>query len=154
MRPAGRLKPWQSYVFAILATGITLGLRLTLAGQLRGRPTLIVFTVPIMLAAYLGGLRAGLLATVLSYLGASYYLLPPIHSFRVAYAVDRWDLFFMVLAGAASACLTRPPSRALPSRHRHPRPASESCSGQGGGSADARFSIAQISRVSPLTRRA
>jgi PAS domain S-box-containing protein len=103
---SGRLKPWQSYVFAILATGITLGLRLTLAGQLRGRPTLIVFTVPIILAAYLGGLRAGLLATVLSYLGASYYLLPPIHSFRVAYSVDRWDLFFMVLSGAAMSVLS------------------------------------------------
>jgi PAS domain S-box-containing protein len=102
---SGMLKPWQAYALATMAMAATLGLRLALADQLRDRPTLIVFTVPIMLCAYLGGLRAGLLATVLSYFGASYYLLPPIHSFRVAYAVDRWDLFFLVLAGAAISAL-------------------------------------------------
>ena len=76
---------------ALLAQRVAI-LRMALADQLRGRPTLIVFTVPVILAAYLGGLRAGLLATVLSYLGASYFLLPPIHSFRVAHSVDRLSL--------------------------------------------------------------
>src|SRR6202050_262431 len=95
----GALKPWQAYGVAILSTAATLGLRLALDGELRERPTLIVFSLPIMLSAYLGGLRAGLLATLLSYLGASYYLLPPIHSFRVASPVDRWNIFFCMLAG-------------------------------------------------------
>src|SRR5580700_7793909 len=94
----GRLKPWQAYVFATVVTGATLGLRLALASQLGERPTLIVFTVPIMLSAYLGGLRAGLLATVLSFCGASYYLLPAVHGFHVSSAGDRWDLVFLVLA--------------------------------------------------------
>jgi len=102
---SGSIKPWQAYVLATTATAATLGLRVALTDQLRDRPTLIVFTIPIMLCAYVGGLRAGLLATVLSYLGIAYFLLPPIHSFRVAYAVDRWDLFFVMLAGVAISVL-------------------------------------------------
>jgi PAS domain S-box-containing protein len=93
----------------------TLGLRLALNGQLDGRPTLIIFTVPIMLSAYVGGLRVGLLATALSYFCASYYLLPPLHSFRVASAVDRWDLFFVMLAGVVISVLNEVLHRA---RHR------------------------------------
>ena len=67
------LKPWPVYVLATLVTFATLGLRIALDGPLGGRPTLVIFTMPIMLSAYLGGLRAGLLATGLSYLLASYY---------------------------------------------------------------------------------
>jgi PAS domain S-box-containing protein len=99
-------------LFATLVTAVTLGLRLALAGQLGGRPTLIVFIVPIMLSAYVGGLRAGLLATALTYLSATYYLLPPIHSFRVASAVDRWDLFFCMLAGLVVSVLNETLHRA------------------------------------------
>src|ERR1700722_13036856 len=80
---SGRLNSWQVYLFAVVATVATLGLRLSLDRQLGGEPTLVFFTLPIMLSAYLGGLRGGLLATVLSYFLSSYYLLPPIHSFRV-----------------------------------------------------------------------
>jgi len=111
-RVAGRPRPWQAYVFAMVVTFVTLGLRIALEGQLSGRPTLIVFTVPIILSAYAGGLRAGLLATALSYFGASYYLLPPIHSFRVFSVADRWDLFFLVLAGVVISALNEALHRA------------------------------------------
>jgi len=100
-----RLKSWPAYLFAGAVTAATLGLRLALADQLKNRPTLIVFTLPIMLSAYVGGLRAGLLATGLAYFSASYYLLPPFHSFRVASVVDRWDLFFVILAGVVISVL-------------------------------------------------
>jgi PAS domain S-box-containing protein len=106
------LKPWQADVFAALVTAATLGLRLALDGQLKDRPTLIIFTVPIMLGAYLGGLRSGLLATVISYFGASYYLLPPFHSLRVASVVDRWDIFFVMLAGLVISALNESLHRA------------------------------------------
>src|ERR1700722_6863536 len=106
------LKLWQAAAFTISVTAATLGLRLALDGQLPGRPTLIVFTLPIMLSAYMGGLRAGLLATVLSYFSASYYLLPPLHSFRVASVVDRWDLFFVALAGLVISALNEALHRA------------------------------------------
>jgi PAS domain S-box-containing protein len=106
------LKPWQACLFAIVVTAATLGLRLALAGQLGGRPTLIVFTVPIMLSAYLGGWRAGLLATTLSYFGASYFLLPPFNSFAVASVTDRWDIFFLMLAGVVISALNEALHRA------------------------------------------
>jgi PAS domain S-box-containing protein len=93
------LRPWQAYGFAMVVTAATLGLRLAMDGTLGGRPTLVIFTLPIMLSAYVGGLRAGLLATLLSYLAASYYLLPPLHSFQVASGVERWQQFFVALAG-------------------------------------------------------
>jgi PAS domain S-box-containing protein len=90
--------PWQACVLALVLTAATLALRLAMDHPLDGRPTLIIFTVPIMLCAYLGGMRAGLLATGLSLLGACYYLLPPA-GFSVAHAADRWQLFFVALAG-------------------------------------------------------
>jgi PAS domain S-box-containing protein len=103
---SGMLKPWQAYALAATATAVTLGLRIALTDQLRDRPTLIVFTIPIMLCAYVGGLGAGLLATALCFTGICYYLLPPTHSFRIAHAVDRWDLFFVVLAGVGISVLS------------------------------------------------
>jgi PAS domain S-box-containing protein len=109
---SGCLKSWQAYALATAAAFGTLCLRLALARQLEGRPTLIVFTLPIMLSAYLGGLRAGFLATAICYLGASYYLLPPFNSFWIASAVDRWDVFLLALAGVVISALNEALHRA------------------------------------------
>jgi PAS domain S-box-containing protein len=104
-RPAAdQLKPWQAYVFAALVTSATLGLRLALDGPLGGRPTLIIFIIPIMLSGYAGGLRAGLLATALSFF-SSFCLLPPIHSFHVVNAPDYWPPFLIVLIGVFISAL-------------------------------------------------
>ncbi len=91
--------PGQALVLAVVLTAATFALRLALDDPLDGQPTLVVFTVPIMISAYLGGMRAGLLATALSVLGASYYLLPPRHSFAVAAEPARWQLFLVGTAG-------------------------------------------------------
>ena len=93
------LNPWQAYLLATVATAVTLVVRLALDGPLGGRPTLVIFAVPIMVSAYAGGLYPGLLATGLSYLAAGYYLLPPIHSFAVASNVERWQQLVVALAG-------------------------------------------------------
>ncbi len=106
------LKPWQAYAFTVVVTVATLGLRLALNGQLDGQPTLVIFTVPIMLSAYAGGLRAGLLATGLSYFLAGYYLLPPIYSFRVESTAERWQQCSVVLAGVVISVLNEALHRA------------------------------------------
>ncbi len=93
------LKQWQGFVFATVVTTVTLGVRLALDAPLDGQPMLVMFTVPIMLSAYAGGLYPGLLATGLSCLAASYYLLPPLQSFGVASGFERWQQFFIALAG-------------------------------------------------------
>ncbi len=99
-------------MFALVVTAIALSLRLAFDEPLGGRPTLVIFTMPIMLSAYVGGLRAGLLATAASYLASSYYLLPPLHSFAVASPVDRWQQFFVVLAGVFISVLNEALHRA------------------------------------------
>ncbi len=106
------VKPWQGYVFALGTTAATLAVRLALDAPLGGRPTLVIFTLPIILSAYMGGLRAGLLATGLSYFAASYYVLPPIYSFRVASGIERWQQFFVALAGVIISALNEALHRA------------------------------------------
>ena len=110
--------PWQAGLLAVALTAATLGLRLALGGPLEGQSALIVFTVPIMLSAYLGGLRAGLLATALSLLGASYYLLAPLQSFHVSASPQRWQQALLALVGVAisgsSSCCTGPAGTPTP----------------------------------------
>jgi PAS domain S-box-containing protein len=108
----GRLNHWQAGAFAIAVTASTFGLRFALDGPLGGQPTLVIFTLPVMLSAYMGGLRAGLLATALSFFGASYYLLPPINSFAIASGVHRWQQFFIALAGLSISGLSESLHRA------------------------------------------
>lgn len=111
----GRLKAWQAYGLAVLVTAATLAIRLAVDGSLGGQPMLVMFTVPIMLSAYAGGLGPGLLATGLSFVMASYYLLPPIHSFQVASAVERWQQVLVALSGVVISVLNEMLHRA---RHR------------------------------------
>ena len=108
----GRARWWPGYIVAIVATFATLWVRLAMDTMLGGRPTLVIFTIPIMLAAYFGGFGQGLLATLLSYLVASYYLLPPIHSFTMDSPVDRWQQAFFVLAGVVISGLNEALHRA------------------------------------------
>ena len=96
------LEQWPADIFAILVTAATLFVRLGLEDRLDGAPTLVIFTVPIMLSAYLGGTRSGLLATAFSLAGASYCLLPPLRSLRVESAAQQWDRCFIALSMAAA----------------------------------------------------
>ena len=106
------LKPWQAYVFAVVATYATLGVRLAFEDDLGGQGSLLIFMLPIILSAYVGGLRAGLLATGVSYLLSCYYLLPPLHSFAVASPADRGRQALFVLAGALVSVLNEALHRA------------------------------------------
>ena len=108
---------WQVYLFATLATGATLWFRLAMDGPLGGRPTLIMFSLPIMLSAYVGGLRGGLMATALSYFGASYFLLEPLNSFDIASPVERWQQVFLVLAGVVISVVNEAMHRARRRAH-------------------------------------
>lgn len=93
------LNAWQAYGLTSLATAAALGLRLILDAPLAGQPALLIFTVPIMFSAYIGGLRTGLLATLLSYLAAHYYILPPAYPFQINFGAHYWQLIFVILSG-------------------------------------------------------
>lgn len=103
--PAGALRGWQAYAVAVVATSIMLAVRMAFGEALGKQPTLIIFTMSIMVSAYVGGLGAGLLATALTCAVASYFLLPPIYSFAISSSVERWQLFFVVLAGCCISLL-------------------------------------------------
>ena len=94
-----------AFVFAACATFATLELRFALQDHLGSQPTLVMFILPIMASAYVGGLRAGLFATALSCGLAVYFLVPPFHSFRIALPAQRWNLFFEILAGVTISAL-------------------------------------------------
>jgi PAS domain S-box-containing protein len=89
---------WAAYLLAVALTLVTLWSRLRIGGRLDG-PVLILFTLPIIISAYLGGMGPGLLATFVSFLSASYYLLPPLNNFMVAGPTDRWQQLILLLTG-------------------------------------------------------
>lgn len=109
---AGPWGPWQGYLFAVVATAVVLGLRLSLEGSLRGQPALVIFTLSIMLSAYIGGLGAGLLATLLSFLAATWFLLQPLHSFRIESVAERWNQLFVVVTGVVISAVSEALHRA------------------------------------------
>ena len=94
---AGLAAPWQAYAVALAASAATFGVHRALDARLGEQATLLLFTAPIVLSAYVGGLRGGLLAT-----GLTCYLLPPLHhGFSAASAIGHWPLAAAALAGMA-----------------------------------------------------
>lgn len=91
---------WWMYTAALILPLATLAARISLGKLLGNDLGLIVFTIPIILSAYWGGLKPGLLATLVSCAGASYYLLPPYHSFSVADSATRWQVASVIVSGA------------------------------------------------------
>jgi diguanylate cyclase (GGDEF)-like protein/PAS domain S-box-containing protein len=58
-------------------------LRLNIGYKAGDPPSLILFTIPIMLGAHLGGLGPGLVCTLAALLGTNYFLLAPLHDFSI-----------------------------------------------------------------------
>ncbi len=99
----GKIGSWKqsevrAYLLAVLLTGLTLGLRMLLSGKLQD-VTVIEFTVPILLSAYLGGVGPGLLSTALSALGVSYFLQDPIREMRITSDLGWWETQVLVASG-------------------------------------------------------
>ena len=86
LQPGSETRPgWlMSYLFALGTTLGTLWLRLAFGYHAGDEPVLVLFILPVVLSAYVGGLGPGLFATAIAALGSSYYLLTPLHSFRTS----------------------------------------------------------------------
>jgi PAS domain S-box-containing protein len=72
------------YGVAVLAVAAAVGVGLLVDSFFHAAPFVSLFLCAILLAAWLGGPGAGLLATGLSILAFDYFFLPPVHSFVVA----------------------------------------------------------------------
>ena len=96
-RTLHRRFPWLAYVLAAGLTVATLWVRLALGYNAGDMPMMILFVIPVMLSAYLGGLGPGLVATVAGALVADYYLIPALHSLSIEGANGvQWAAFIVV----------------------------------------------------------
>src|SRR5262249_22865103 len=71
----------------------------------------MAFFPAVLLAAFFGGLWPGLLATVLSALAATYFLVHPLHSLEITTVPDALALTLFVLWGIVISVLSESPAR-------------------------------------------
>jgi diguanylate cyclase (GGDEF)-like protein/PAS domain S-box-containing protein len=94
-----RRPKWLTYTFAILVTLLMLFVRLNMGPELGHRPLMVLFMLPIILSALLGGFGPGFIATVLSAIGLNYLILPPLYSLKVADSYDLLQWSILIVCG-------------------------------------------------------
>ncbi len=114
-----------AYGAAVLAPGVTLLVRWPLGPVLGDAVPHMAFFPAVMIAAYLGGLWPGLLATALSAAAANYFFTKQLPSFHVTNANDAAALILFLLVGTiiSSLCesLHRTRRRLVAQERRHAR---------------------------------
>ncbi|APV51928.1 hypothetical protein BWI17_20975 [Betaproteobacteria bacterium GR16-43] len=101
-----RLDGPAAYFLALTLTGMMIGLRVAADPWLGDSPILIALLLPIVVSAYVGGLKPGLLATALAALGAAYLILPPRYTFDIAQPGQRVAWFAMIVMGVVVSALS------------------------------------------------
>ena len=96
---------WRAYVFAVLFTAAALLLRVLAEPWMGQRPFLLVFLIPVILAAYMSGLRPGLFATVLAGVVTKLFVFPPFRSVWFDNPLDFAHWLFLVLVGVLISVL-------------------------------------------------
>ncbi len=107
-----RMPRWIFYAFAVLLTGAILLVRAEIAVSFGDRPLLILFVLPIVLSALLGGAGPGLVSTAVSALGAAYFM-SPAHSFYIAAVYDRFQWGMLIANGVIISFLSEATRRAF-----------------------------------------
>jgi PAS domain S-box-containing protein len=98
-----------SYALAPLLTGIALYVRLRIHTD---RNVLLIMLAPVLLVVYRGGLGPGVFCTALSAAASAYFLLEPIHSFRITDPGSQLDWLVLVAAGLLLSVLAETTLRA------------------------------------------
>ena len=109
----GRRPRWLTYAFAIVITLAMLVLRSSMADTLGERPMMVLFMLPIILSALLGGLGPGLLSTALAALSVNYQAIPPIGSFTIESRHYLFQWCFLIINGVAVSLLSEALRRSL-----------------------------------------
>lgn len=106
--PGQAIMAWPLWAKLLLALGLTLA---TLWGRLAfghvpgDPPSLILFVLPILLSAYVGGFWPGLLATLAAFLTSSYFLLFPLGSFAIRDVRNQISWLALLVVGALVSVL-------------------------------------------------
>jgi hypothetical protein len=111
-----RRSAWLTYTFAIVITLLTLFIRMNMGLNAEHRPLMILFILPIILSALLGGFGPGLLATALVALGIDYWLIQPLHTLKISdkYELIQWSSLIVngLIVSISSEILMRMHARA------------------------------------------
>jgi two-component sensor histidine kinase len=103
--PLLRQRMLTAYAVTFTLVAVALGARLVLSELLIGVPFVTFYSV-VAISAFVGGWRAGALATTLSVVGALFFIVPPIHNFRVALLSDVLEMAGFTLTCALMVLLT------------------------------------------------
>lgn len=99
-------RSWPMYLFTIGVTLATFWFRLALAAPFGQRPLVVLFMLPVILSALLGGMKPGLTSTLLSIMLLDYWVIPPVNSFAIASTVDVLQLSIFAVSGVAVSFLS------------------------------------------------
>jgi PAS domain S-box-containing protein len=94
------------HIYAAIAVVLVLLLRVTLAEHSITLPTYVTFYPVVFLAAVLGGISEGILATTLSALLADYFLIEPFGSFAIRSTSDIAGMAIFCVAGVTISVVT------------------------------------------------
>src|SRR5437762_7488659 len=95
-----------AYGVAVLATGLSVLLRLPLVTVVGYHAPFMTFFPAVMVSAYLGGLGPGLLATFLGAAAAAFFFVPPIHSFGISDVENLYGEALFALTGVVLSGLS------------------------------------------------
>ena len=103
--PVNQWPRWRAYVFAVLLTAAALTLRVLAEPWMGNRPFLLIFLIPIVIAAYMNGLRPGLFATALSGIVTKIFVFPPFWNAWFDNPLDFAHWLFLLLVGVLISVL-------------------------------------------------
>ena len=93
-----RQRLWWAYVLAVVSTSATMILLLSLDAWTPNRPTLILFVIPIIFSAYVGGAGPGLLSTFLAAVSTYFFSSPAdVLSYLISFDFAQW--LTLIVAG-------------------------------------------------------
>lgn len=98
-RTGSRSHRFSVYIFAVVATVVTLIIYYALGVAVEGRLSAILFVLPIVISAYLGGLGPGVVSTLLSAVFLVYFVIPPTYSFKIVKNLNLSQLLILISNG-------------------------------------------------------
>jgi signal transduction histidine kinase/CheY-like chemotaxis protein len=102
----GRSQPGRDYALAICVTAVVLVGREAVAGLLGRSDPFLPFIGAVLIASWVGGLRPGLLATLLGGVATDFFFVPPYYSLQIAKFEHGRDLLLFVVLGVLISYLS------------------------------------------------
>src|SRR5690349_3490510 len=113
---------WRPYAVALALTVAIVLARIAINPWVGTRPLLLMFLIPIIISAYLGGMGPGLFATFLAAVVVDFFVLAPHNAFGFEQPLDFAQWLFMIILGVLISVLFAELDRW---RRGHPELASE-----------------------------